>query len=163
LAAIFHFPDGATSSNFAHCLQIRPSDFLLLIRCNVPRPKQSIHVGLLHFLQMPPPKVSNFFPQEWQVQGIILVIVCITRLLENRLTTTKGWFPGDSCPFPSMSSPYTEHPERSLFLPTQGFLARFTFSTASTICVTCVGNHLYHQLDAANPRLVDAFVSHRPI
>ncbi len=64
MAIEIYFHDVAPSSDFLHSLQIRYSDLLPLIRTNVARPKQRIHVGLLHFLQMPPPMVSNLFPQE---------------------------------------------------------------------------------------------------
>ena len=49
-----------------------------------------MQVALLHFLQMPPPDVSNFLPHTWQVHGIIsfdavifVILICRTQKLRD--------------------------------------------------------------------------------
>jgi len=45
--------------------------FNCTIRPRAPIPKQVLHVGRPHFLQIPPRAVSNSLPQLWHFQGII--------------------------------------------------------------------------------------------
>jgi hypothetical protein len=62
-------------SAFAQDRQICDSGTFNWVICRrVPIPKQILHVGRPHFLQIPPPDVSNALPQLWHFQGIIWFI-----------------------------------------------------------------------------------------